>query len=89
MDRQEPGLQRDHWIKDGRKAGRDVSASDGMTRLLGAVFRGGYRCGPVAAREWRRPGYAPNPSDSALGHAEDDFGLTEIAELWKAYGATK
>jgi len=35
------------------------------------------------------PNVRPNPSDSPLWHAEDDFGLTEIAELLKSYGATK
>jgi ankyrin repeat protein len=35
------------------------------------------------------PNVRPNPSDSPLWSAEDDFGLTEIAALLRSYGATK
>lgn len=35
------------------------------------------------------PNVRPNPSESPLWSAEDDFGLAEIAALLRFHGATK
>jgi ankyrin repeat protein len=60
----------------------------GMTPLLIAVFSGDKE----RVRELLELGADPNrPSDmgtTPLWHAEDDFGLTEIAALLRQYGAT-
>ena len=60
----------------------------GMTQLLTAVFRGDKE----KVRELLELGADPDrPSDlggTPLWHAEDDFGLTEIAALLRQYGAT-
>jgi ankyrin repeat protein len=62
---------------------------DGMTPLLWAVFRGDIGAVRLLLESGADPNVRPNPSDSPLWHAEDDFGLKEIAELLKSYGATK
>ena len=62
---------------------------DGMTPLLWAVFRGDIDAVRLLLESGADPNVRPNPSDSPLWHAEDDFGLKEIAELLKSYGATK
>lgn len=63
--------------------------SDRMTPLLWAIFRGDFECVQVLLEAGANPNLRPNPTDSPLWHAEDDFGLVEIAELLKSYGATK
>lgn len=63
--------------------------NDGMTPLLWAVFRGDIDVVRLLLESGADPNVRPNPSDSPLWHAEDDFGLTEIAGLLKSYGATK
>ena len=61
----------------------------GLTPLLWAIFRGDVDAVRLLLESGADPNVRPNPSDSPLWHAEDDFGLTEIAELLKPYGATK
>ncbi|HEY6846241.1 MAG TPA: ankyrin repeat domain-containing protein [Terracidiphilus sp.] len=61
----------------------------GMTPLLWAVFRGDVDAVRLLLESGSDPNVRPNPGDSPLWHAEDDFGLTEITELLKSYGATK
>jgi ankyrin repeat protein len=60
----------------------------GMTPLLIAVFRGDAD----AVRDLLRRGADPNRPTSGGGtplwYAEDDFGLIEIAEILRSYGAT-
>ena len=57
---------------------------DGMTPLLWAIFRGDIDAVRLLLESGADPNARPNPDDSPLWHAEDDFGLTEIAELLKA-----
>jgi ankyrin repeat protein len=74
-------------------AGANVNEIDGgMTPLLMAVYRGDEQMVRLLLLNGADPNLRPDPSDSshtALWHAEDDFGLTAVAELLKAYGATK
>jgi ankyrin repeat protein len=65
---------------------------DGMTPLMFAVYRGDEHAVQLLLDSGADPNLRPIPSDpshSPLWHAEDDFGLTAIAELLKSYGATK
>jgi len=61
----------------------------GMTPLLWAIFRGDIDAVRLLLESGADPDVRPNPSDSPLWHAEDDFGLGSIAELLKLYGASK
>ena len=71
-------------------AGEDLNELDaGMTPLLWAIFRGDIDAVRLLLESGADPNVRPNPSDSPLWHAEDDFGLTSIAELLKLYGARK
>jgi ankyrin repeat protein len=62
---------------------------DRMTPLLWAIFRGDVECVRLLLEAGADPNLRPNPTDSPLWHAEDDFGLVEIADLLKSYGAVK
>jgi ankyrin repeat protein len=62
---------------------------EGMTPLLWAIFGGDVKAVKLLLESGADPNVRPNPSDSPLWHAEDDFGFAEIAELLKSYGATK
>ena len=63
--------------------------SERMSPLLWAIFRGDLECVRVLLEGGADPNLRPNPTDSPLWHAEDDFGLIEIADLLKSYGAVK
>jgi ankyrin repeat protein len=77
-------------MKQAIASGDNLNEFDGgLTPLLWAVFRGDIDAVRLLLESGADPNVRPNPSDSALWHAEDDFGLTEIAELLKSYGATK
>jgi hypothetical protein len=60
-----------------------------MTPLLWAAMRGDIAAVKILLESGADPNVRPNPSDSPLWSAEDDFGLTEIAALLRSYGATK
>ena len=65
---------------------------NGMTPLLFAIYRGDLDVVRLLLDNGADPNLRPDPSDpshSPLRHAEDDFGLTTVAELLKSYGATK
>ena len=62
---------------------------DRMTPLLWAIFRGDLECARVLLEAGADPNLRSNSADSPLWHAEDDFGLIEIADLLKSYGATR
>jgi ankyrin repeat protein len=77
-------------IKNLLAAGENPSAvdTDGMTPLHWAMY-GGYT---EAAELLLKAGADPNSrcgGATPLWHAEDDFGLTEMACLLRAYGAEK
>jgi len=61
----------------------------GMTQLLSAVFMGD----PAIVQELLQQGASPNkpqrddPSATPLWHAEEDFGLFEVAQVLRAHGA--
>jgi ankyrin repeat protein len=63
--------------------------ADSMTPLLWAIIGGDLEAVRLLLESGADPNVRPNPSDSPLWSAEDDFGLLEIAELLKSYGATK
>jgi uncharacterized protein len=63
--------------------------ADDMTPLLWAILGGDLQAVRLLLESGADPNVRPNPSDSPLWSAEDDFGLDEIAELLKSYGATK
>ena len=60
-----------------------------MTPLLWAVMGGDITAVKILLESGADPNVRPNPSDSPLWSAEDDFGLMEIAALLRSYGATK
>ena len=62
---------------------------DEMTPLLWAIMGGDIDAVRLLLESGADPNVRPNRADSPLWSAEDDFGLTEIAELLKSYGATK
>lgn len=72
-------------------AGADVNGfdDDRMTPLLWAIMRGDVDAVRLLLENGTDPNVRPNPTDSPLRSAEDDFGLHEIAALLRAYGATK
>jgi ankyrin repeat protein len=77
-------------MKDAIAAGADLNEfSDGMTPLLWAVFRGDVDAVKILLESGADPNKCANPSESPLWHAEEDFGLHDIAELLRRYGATK
>jgi hypothetical protein len=65
---------------------------DGMTPLLCAVYRGDGEAVRILLDSGADPNFNPTPRDPShtpLWHAEDDFGLTEIAQTLKSFGAKK
>jgi ankyrin repeat protein len=72
-------------------AGADLDEFDDfrMTPLLWAIMRGDISAVKILLESGADPNVRPNPDDSPLWSAEDDFGLVEIAALLWSYGATK
>jgi ankyrin repeat protein len=72
-------------------AGADLDEFDDfrMTPLLWAIMRGDISAVKILLEAGADPNVKPNPDDSPLWSAEDDFGLMEIAALLRSYGATK
>lgn len=74
-------------------AGEDLDQNrDGMTPLLNAVYRGDVEAVRILLNAGADPNFNPTPRDPShtpLWHAEDDFGLTEVAALLRSYGAEK
>jgi ankyrin repeat protein len=75
-----------HAIKDGANLNE---LENGMTPLLWAIFRGDIDAVRLLLESGADPNLRSSAGDSPLWHAEDDFGLTEIARLLKSYGAQK
>src|ERR1041385_6246316 len=84
-------LRSDHdAMQEAIAAGSDVNELNaGMTPLLWSIFRGDIDAVRLLLGNGADPNLRPNPTDSPLWHAEDDFGLWTIAELLKSYGARK
>jgi ankyrin repeat protein len=72
-------------------AGADLNEFDDfrMTPLLWAIMRGDIIAVRMLLEAGADANVRPNPSDSPLWSAEDDFGMVEIAALLRLYGATK
>lgn len=70
-------------------AGTDLNEFDDfrMTPLLWA--RGDIDVVRMLLENEADPNVRPNPSDSPLWSAEDDFGMADIAALLRSYRATK
>jgi len=77
-------------MKSAIASGDDLNElSGGMTPLMWAVFRGDIDAVRLLLESGADPNIRSDCNDSALWHAEDDFGLIEVAELLKSYGARK
>ena len=77
-------------MKEAIAAGADLNEIDaGMTPLLWAILGGYFDAVKLLLESGADPNVRPNPSDPPLWSAEDDFGMAAIADLLKAYGATK
>jgi ankyrin repeat protein len=71
--------------------GADLNEFDDfrMTPLLWAIMRGDIDAVRMLLESRADPNTRPNPGDSPLWSAEDDWGFAEIAALLRSYGATK
>jgi len=71
--------------------GADLNEFDDfrMTPLLWAIMRGDIAAVKMLLESGADPNVRPNPSDSPLWSAVDDWGFVEIAALLRSYGATK
>jgi ankyrin repeat protein len=77
-------------VKQALTSGSDPNEEDcGMTPLLWAIFGGYNEVVRLLLDSGADPNLQPRLSGSSLWHAEDDFGLVEIIQLLKSYGATK
>ena|SRR5271170_4156480 len=72
-------------------AGADLNEFDDfrMTALLWAIMRGDITAVKLLLESGADPNRRPNPSDSPLWSAEDDWGFVEIAALLRSYRAVK
>jgi ankyrin repeat protein len=72
-------------------AGADLNEFDEfrMTPLLWAIMGGDIDAVRLLLENGADPNVRPNPDDSPLWSAEDDFGFSEIAALLRSYAATK
>jgi ankyrin repeat protein len=69
----------------------DAYDSYGMTRLIHAVYEGNLakvEALLVQGADCNKP-QRDDPTATPLWHAEDDFGLTDIAALLRRHGARK
>lgn len=70
------------------ESGENVNdMSSGMTPLLSAVFRGDVEAVRILLDHKADPNVHSSADMSPLWHAEDDFGLLEIAKLLRAHRA--
>jgi len=69
--------------------GADPNTLDnmGMAPLHWAVYRGDYETVKILLQNGANPDLRNRAGDTALWHAEDDFGLIEIARLLRLFGA--
>jgi ankyrin repeat protein len=72
-------------------AGVDLNEFDDlrMTPLLWAITRGDIAAVRMLLESGADLNVRPNPTDSPLWSAEDDFGMADIAALLRSHGATK
>ena len=66
----------------------DAWDTNGMTPLLNAIFAGDKDRVRRLLDMGADPNRPSNAGGTPLWHAEDDFGLIEIAQLLRQYGAT-
>ena len=67
----------------------DAADDQGMTPLLWAVFRGDRECVEKLLISGADPNGRGIGNERPLWHAEEDFGLAEVAAILKRHGATK
>lgn len=69
--------------------GTDPNTLDdlGMAPLHWAVYRGDYETVQILLQHGANPDLRTGSGETALWHAEDDFGLTQIADLLRRFGA--
>jgi ankyrin repeat protein len=60
-----------------------------MSPLLWAVYGGYAEIVRILLDHGADPNFGSVTGESTLWHAEDDFGLVEIANLLRQHGATK
>lgn len=73
------------------KEGSDLNVLDdlGMSPLHWAVYGGYLECARVLLSQGADPSVRSTGGTTPLWHAEDDFGLSEIAKLLREFGASK
>lgn len=72
-----------------QKADPNVLDDQGMGPLHWAVYGGYHEITKILLENGANPNLRKNSGETALLHAEDDFGLTEIAKLLRQFGATE
>ena len=77
-------------MKAAIESGEDVNdMSSGMTPLFSAVFRGDLDAVRILLNHGADPNLRSDSDMPPLWHAEDDFGLFDIAALLRSHDATK
>jgi ankyrin repeat protein len=66
----------------------DASDANGMTPLLNAIFIGDTEKVQRLLEMGADPNRPSSTGETPLWHAEEDFGLAEIARLLRQHGAT-
>jgi ankyrin repeat protein len=66
----------------------DASDANGMTPLLNAIFIGDTEKVQRLLEMGADPNRRSSTGETPLWHAEEDFGLAEIARLLRQHGAT-
>jgi ankyrin repeat protein len=72
-----------------QKADPNLLDDKGMGPLHWAVYGGYYEIAKILLENGANPNLRKSSGETALLHAEDDFGLTEIATLLRQFGATE